>query len=451
MYKFPIEQCYDERFITKIVNKFLANEVTEFARLQQYYDVKTEILKRTMEEGKSNNRLAHGFARYISNMATSYFIGKPIRYVTDDEEYQEILTKELQNNYIDNVNFEGSKEASKKGIAFFLLFLDESGILRIKKCDAETIIPIYSPKLGEFLEGAIRIWEERDINGKLIAQYAALYDKREIWTYKRTSSNGIFALENLETHMFDDIPVIVIWNNEEVCSDYGPHISLIDAYDRAQSDTANDIDYFSDSYLCIAGASGMTEEAVLDDTPEADRKAADLRKNKILYLDEKGQAQWLTKNENDTASENYKNRIYKDLFFLSQVPALSDESFAGNLTGVAIKYKLIGLEELAIMKQSKFEAAQKKLVKLVTDYINMKYNKNFDPETVTQKYERNFISNVEETINNTKNLEGIVSKQTQLRMLPSDIVKDVNGEIEQISKEKREEEQIPEVDTDIFG
>ena len=451
MYKFPIEQCYDERFITKIVNKFLANEVTEFARLQQYYDVKTEILKRNMEEGKPNNRLAHGFARYISNMATSYFIGKPIRYVTDDEEYQEILTKELQNNYIDNVNFEGSKEASKKGIAFFLLFLDESGILRIKKCDAETIIPIYSPKLGEFLEGAIRIWEERDINGELIAQYAALYDKREIWTYKRTSSTGIFALENLDTHMFDDIPVIVIWNNEEVCSDYGPHISLIDAYDRAQSDTANDMDYFSDSYLCIAGASGMTEEAVLDDTPEADRKAADLRKNKILYLDEKGQAQWLTKNENDTASENYKNRIYKDLFFLSQVPALSDESFAGNLTGVAIKYKLIGLEELAIMKQSKFEAAQKKLVKLVTDYINMKYNKNFDPETVTQKYERNFISNVEETINNTKNLEGIVSKQTQLRMLPSDIVKDVNGEIEQISKEKREEEQIPEVDTDIFG
>lgn len=451
MYKFPIEQCYDERFITKIVNKFLANEVTEFARLQQYYDVKTEILKRTMEEGKPNNRLAHGFARYISNMATSYFIGRPIRYVTDDEEYQEILKKELQNNYIDTVNFEGSKEASKKGISFLLLFLDESGILRIKKCDAETIIPIYSPKLGEFLEGAIRIWEERDINGELIAQYAALYDKREIWTYKRTSSTGIFALENLDTHMFDDIPVIVIWNNEEVCSDYGPHISLIDAYDRAQSDTANDMDYFSDSYLCIAGASGMTEEAVLDDTPEADRKAADLRKNKILYLDEKGQAQWLTKNENDTASENYKNRIYKDLFFLSQVPALSDESFAGNLTGVAIKYKLIGLEELAIMKQSKFEAAQKKLVKLVTDYINMKYNKNFDPETVTQKYERNFISNVEETINNTKNLEGIVSKQTQLRMLPSDIVKDVNSEIEQISKEKHEEEQIPEVDTDIFG
>lgn len=451
MFKFPIEQCYDERFITKIVDKFRSNEIVNYYKMQKYYDVQTEILKRTMEEGKPNNRLAHGFARYITNMATSYFIGKPIRYITDNKEYQDILKKEFQNNYIDTVNFEASKEASKKGISFLLLFLDEGGILRIKKCDAETIIPVYSPRLGEFLEGAIRIWDEYDIDGKLIAQYAALYDKKEIWTYKRTSMTANFALENLETHMFDDIPVIVIWNNEEICSDYGPHISLIDAYDRAQSDTANDMDYFSDSYLCIAGASGMTETAVLDDTPDANRKAADLRKNKILYLDEKGQAQWLTKNENDTASENYKNRIYKDLFFLSQVPALSDESFAGNLTGVAIKYKLIGLEELAIMKQSKFEAAQKKLVKLVTEYINLKYNKDFDPETVTQKYERNFISNAEETINNTRNLEGIVSRQTQLRMLPSDIVKDVNGEIVQIRKEKLEEEQIPEADTGMFG
>lgn len=451
MFKFPIEQCYDENFITKIINKFQAREEKEFYRLQKYYDVKTEILKRTMEDGKPNNRLAHGFARYITNMATSYFVGKPIRYLTDQETYQELLKKELQNNYIDTVNFEASKEASKKGISFLLLFLDESGFLRIKKCDAETIIPIYSPKLGEFLEGAIRKWEEYDIDGNLIAQYAALYDKRKIWTYKRTSGAGTFRLEHTEDHMFEDIPVIVIWNNEEMSSDYGPHISLIDAYDRAQSDTANDMDYFSDSYLCIAGATELVEEVGSGDSEEAERAAINLRKNKILYLDENGQAQWLTKNENDTASENYKNRLYKDLFFLSQVPALTDESFAGNLTGVAIKYKLIGLEELAIMKQSKFEAAQKKLVKLVTDYINLRYNKNFDPETVIQKYERNFISNVEETINNVRNLENIVSRQTQLQMLPSDIVKDVNGEMEQITKERQEDEQLPKVDMGIFG
>ena len=39
------------------------------------------------------------------------------------------------------------------------------------------------------------------------------------------------------------------------------------------------------------------------------------------------------------------NLLLLPLFFqhLSQVPALSDDSFAGNLTGIAIKYKLIGM------------------------------------------------------------------------------------------------------------
>ena len=181
----------------------------------------------------------------------------------------------------------------------------------------------------------------------------------------------------------------------------------------------------------------------MEEGDEQDKIAADLRKNKILFLDEKGQAEWLVKNINDTTAENYKNRVYKDIFFLSQVPALSDESFAGNLTGVAIKYKLIGLEELAIMKQTKFEAAQKKMIKLATDYINLRYNKDFDAETVKQKYERNFIANEEEMIANAKNLEGIVSRETQLQMLPSGIVTDSGREMEQLLSEAMREERLP--------
>ena len=178
MYKFHIAQCYEPEFLTKLVDKFKEDQIPVFKRLQNYYDVETKILYRTMDSGKPNNRLAHGFARYISNMATSYFMGKPIKYVVENENYQELLDYVFGNNYINTVNFEVSKEASKKGIAFYLMFLDEGGDLRIKKCDADTIIPIYSPKLGEFLEGGVRIWSEHDIDGILLAEYAALYDKR---------------------------------------------------------------------------------------------------------------------------------------------------------------------------------------------------------------------------------------------------------------------------------
>ena len=130
-------------------------------------------------------------------------------------------------------------------------------------------------------------------------------------------------------------------------------------------------------------------------------------------------------------------------FFLAQVPALSDESFAGNLTGVAIKYKLIGLEELAIMKQNAMDASQKKLVSLVTDYINLKYNKNFDPGKVVLKYERNLITNDAELIDNAAKLENITSHETQLSVLPSSIVQNAKDELDRIVQEAAEAEELP--------
>ncbi len=457
MYRFHAEQVRDEKFLTELIKKFKSNDIPRFQKLQDYYKVQTEILQRVMESGKPNNKLAHGFARYIANMATSYFMGRPIKYEVpnetlpgedgekelDNSEYKKILNKELQENYINKLNYDVAKECSKKGIGHYLLFIDEEGRLRIKKCNAEEIIPVYSPKLGEFLECAVRLWEDRKLDGTLIAEYAAVYDKKYIRYYRRRPVCMRYQYYMREPHMLGDVPVIVNWNNEEQMGDYEPHISLGDGYDKAQSDTGNDMEYFSDAYLCIAGASEMVYGAGLDDDDKSKSAAATLRQEKVLYLDEQGQAQWLTKNVNDAASENYKNRLYNDLFFFAQVPALSDESFSGNLSGVAIKYKLIGLEELAIMKQNAMDASQKKLVSLVTDYINLKYNKNFDSQKVVLKYERNLITNDTELIDNATKLESITSRETQLSALPSSIVQDAGEELNRIQKEAAKAEGIP--------
>ena len=140
------------------------------------------------------------------------------------------------------------------------------------------------------------------------------------------------------------------------------------------------------------------------------------------------------------AQENYKSRLRNDIFFLSQVPALSDESFAGNLTGVAIKYKLIGLEELTIMKESKFEAALQKRDKLVTEYLNMTMNQNWNTEEIEHKYERNFIENESDLIEDATKLEGVVSKRTQLKKLPSSVVENIDEELELLEAEKFQDE-----------
>jgi len=438
MFYFDMDEVIDEDFITKIVNKFNLEMVGHYQMLDRYYEVKNDgIAKRFVKGKKPDNKLFHGFARYITNMATSYFAGRPVEYLIDDEEYKKELLPYLDDAY--NFDYEISKEASKKGIAYELLYVTEKSELRSRQYGAEEIIPIYSASPDEFLNGFIKLSAIYNLDGYLKKERAAVYDKTDIYEFERGTGNGRFSLVDIRKHYLNDVPLIVYWNTQEMNSDYEGVISLIDAYDRAESNTANDMDYFTDAYLLIKGAEGGLvdeegEDILLSDSDEA------LKNKRIMYLDEKGDAKFLEKDGDNSSIEEFKNRIFKDIFFVSQVPALTDESFAGDLSGIAIKYKLIGLEQLAIMKENRMRLAKAKKISMITDWINWKKSKNYDASTVKQKYTRNFTENVSEIIDNVTKLTGVVSKRTQLDMLPKEIIADTNKELETIDEELKESE-----------
>ena len=438
MFYFDMDEVIDEDFITKIVNKFNLEMVGHYQMLDRYYEVKNDgIAKRFMKGKKPDNKLFHGFARYITNMATSYFAGRPVEYLIDDEEYKKELLPYLDDAY--NFDYEISKEASKKGIAYELLYITEKSELRSRQYGAEEIIPIYSASPDEFLNGFIKLSAIYNLDGYLKKERAAVYDKTDIYEFERGTGNGRFSLVDIRKHYLNDVPLIVYWNTQEMNSDYEGVISLIDAYDRAESNTANDMDYFTDAYLLIKGAEGGLvdeegEDILLSDSDEA------LKNKRIMYLDEKGDAKFLEKDGDNSSIEEFKNRIFKDIFFVSQVPALTDESFAGDLSGIAIKYKLIGLEQLAIMKENRMRLAKAKKISMITDWINWKKSKNYDASTVKQKYTRNFTENVSEIIDNVTKLTVVVSKRTQLDMLPKEIIADTNKELETIDEELKESE-----------
>ena len=440
MYKFEMTQVLDERFLTRLVEKFRAREIRLYDKLDRYYNVQNDgILNRSMKNGKPNNKLCHGFARYITNLATSYYAGKPVEYIIEDDEYKACLEDYLDDQY--NYDYEVSKAASKKGIAFELMYVNEKSELKTKKYEAQDIIPIYSSRQDEFLNGFVRMYENRDLDGNLLCDYADVYDKTDIYHFARRTKASLYELVDIEPHYLSDVPLIVYWNNEEVTGDYECVLSQIDAYDRAQSNTANDMDYFTDAYLIVIGAGGGFVDDNGDEIRPEDAER-NLRNNRVMYLDEHGDAKFLTKPSDDTGAENYKDRLFRDIFFISQVPPMTDESFAGDLSGIAIRYKLIGLEQLAIMKENKMRLAKQKKIKMITEWINLKESKHFDSSGVKQKYVRNFITNISEIIDNVGKLEGVVSKETQLQMLPSEIVKNAVEEMKRIREETEQNEDL---------
>ena len=444
MYRFEVSEVLDERFLTKLVDKFRNNELRIYEKLDRYYMAKNDAIQnRQMKNGKPNNRIAHGFCRYITNMATSYFLGKPVEYSFDDtdsidfdvEEYKASIKGFLNDSY--NFDYEISKAASKMGMAFELIYINESGLLKTKEYDATSVIPIFSSSVDEYLNACIRLYEKRDIDGKLVCDYADVYDKSDIYRFKRTNKIQKYELYDIQKHYLSDVPFIVYLNNKEASSDYEGVIDLIDAYDKAQSNTANDMDYFTYAYLVVTGAGGGFTDDYGEDIEDS-RVEKSLRNSRIIYLDEKGDAKFLVKGSDTSSSEAYKERTFKHIFFTSQVPAMTDESFAGDLSGVAIKYKLIGLEQLAIMKENAMRLAKVKKLKLITDFINFKKSTRFDSGIIKQKYTRNFIENISDTIDDVTKLSNTISKKSQLEMLPKQIVKDVDTELERIEVESND-------------
>lgn len=93
-------------------------------------------------------------------------------------------------------------------------------------------------------------------------------------------------------------------------------------------------------------------------------------------------------------------------------------------------------------------SAQTKMLRIITHFLNTRMNKNWDPDVIEQKYDRNFVDNVSDIITDVRNIEDIVSRETQLGMLPHSVVPDVTAELERQKKEAVEAERLPKVNLD---
>jgi SPP1 family phage portal protein len=109
---------------------------------------------------------------------------------------------------------------------------------------------------------------------------------------------------------------------------------------------------------------------------------------------ENGQADWLTKNINDNHVENLLERVKKDIHKFSKPPALTDEHFSSNLSGVAIRFKLWGLEQDTVNKERKFKKGLQRRFELISSVIGILDGKSFDYRDIKISFTRNIPTNI---------------------------------------------------------
>lgn len=374
---------------------------------------------------KPNNKTANPYASYITDTLVGYFMGEPVSYNAQDKNLLQDLNMIFEYNDEADENTELAKDASIYGVAFEELYFSEyDRMIRFKRLDPKEVIPIYDKTIEQNLIAVIRYYEDFNFVDEKKSFVIEIIDDVEVNRYRTGELFNSFTLLENYPHYFGMVPVAIYENNEDQMGDFEKVIDLIDAYDKMESDSLNDFEYFVDAYLALYGFT-----ADKDDIKQ-------MKENRVLLMDEGTSAEWLIKSENDTTTENMKNRLDTDIHKFAKCPNLADKEFASNASGVAIKFKLLGTENLTSIKERKFKKGLQQRLELMS-MIGGLLNTSFDWRAIEIIFTRNIPSNDTDIANMVNTLSGIVSDETLLAQIP--FVEDVEAELERLKAQKEED------------
>lgn len=416
MFILPSDTEMTPELLADYIKKHKALNI-RYERLYKMYKGEHEILERQQKEKyKPDNRLVVNFAKYIVDTLNGFFIGIPIKATHESDEVSKYLEFIDSYNNQDDNNAELSKLCSIYGHGFELIYIDEKSEVGIIYVNPQEAFIVYDDSIRRNPLFGVRYY----LNNKVLE--GSYSDKKKIVYF--TELNGEFVFQEEKSHVFGDVPLIEYVENEERIGAFENVETLINGYNKALSEKANDVDYYADAYLLILGA-------ILDD--ETLRGLRDSRIINMSAEDTKSLVvQFLSKPESDTTQENLINRLEKLIFQISMVANINDENF-GNATGVSLKYKLQSMNNLAKTKERKFTAGMNRRYKMIANLPTSKIGKD-DWMGIECKFTRNIPANDLEESQIAGNLAGITSEETQLKVLS--VVDNVKEEIERKEKEK---------------
>jgi SPP1 family phage portal protein len=153
-------------------------------------------------------------------------------------------------------------------------------------------------------------------------------------------------------------------------------IALQDALNSVTSDRQDDKDAFANAMLLLYGTTlGLTKQ-------EIERNREQLKNLRVMAFENKNEgAEFLIKQMDEVGAQSYTDFLSATIHKLMRVPDFSDESFAGNASGVAMAYKLYGTHNAAKVTEHYFGRGFRRRCKL---YDSALYNALQRPEAVTR-------------------------------------------------------------------
>lgn len=337
----------DAETLGAAVGEFLRTVRPERQRLYDYYRGEQSVDKGETVRGRPDNRLRAPFPRYITEVHTGYFLGLPptVAYGGAAGARYAALSRELD---LPHLYFDLGRDLSICGAGFALVWAERGGV-KVCRCDPCGCFAIRSGDAGAPLLAAVRLFASGrgETRGVL---YTAERLIPFVW-----DGTGV-TLGAAEENLLHTIPLLPFYNNCQGVGDFAMVTGLVDAYNVLLSGALDDMQSVANAFLALYGMQGTTQR----DIEQANR-------SRILSLSEGGRAEFVVKNLNHEALGQLEVNLRRSILQLSMTPDLCDEHFAGNSSGVALQYKLWGIEQVRAAKERTFTDGLRALLAVLTE------------------------------------------------------------------------------------
>ena len=406
--------------LQKMINRFHVQEQPRLNKYKKYYDGLQSILNKSYSD--ASKPCSRTVINYCKNIVDSYcgYLATPgfISY-RSDEDIEEVMNILRYNDYqAEDSDF--LLDALVYGVAAELMYIDNMGQTRFRLINPTNCFGICDDTLSGDLLYFVRIYEASDWDDSDLYN-VDVYSDFNVKHYTMHGMSGNLTYVGEEFHYFSQCPANIFSLPDEK-SIFDCVIGLQDAANELISSEIDDYSAFCDAYLVLTGVDVDTEDI------------GAMKENRVLVLPEGAVAQWLTKSANDAQVENIMKRIHESIYRIAQCPDFSSESFVGGVSsGIAIQYRLTGMETRAGKIEAVMKKALQRRVEIISGIASLKMGESIFRD-IEIDFKRNIPADTQSTINLINSLKGTVSDATLLGQL--DFISDVNAELEAVQEQK---------------
>ena len=425
---------FDEKNIKKeLVVKLIREhekQLPRFKKLKKYYLGEHDILSKQRAKNKPNYKPVCNHAKDIADTSTGYFMGNTISYSnSEDTDIDELLIA-FDNAEVDESDHDNALDMAIYGVAYEYVYARENeNILDIKSLEVENTFIVYDDSIEQQPLFGVYYFKRKENKADTETYQAVIMTKQFVYSIVLEGKEKGVISDKPVPHNMGDIPIIEYKNNKYSIGDFEQQIGLIDSYNSLTANRINDKEQFIDSILVLYGA------RLGDDEEESIKAMESLTEHKLLELHPEARAEYLSKTLNENEVETLRNAVKQDIYTFSHIPNLTDENFAGNSSGVAMEFKLLGLEMITKIKQRYYVKGLKKRIKLFANYLGLTQIA-IDANSIIPHFSRSLPKNLLEISQIVSNLDGTASQETLLSQIP--FVEDPMSEIEKVNEEKQE-------------